>query len=386
MGQYWNGERSIYAKELNGMQALIQDVFFTLFSKFNTNFKNAISLDYDSQTKLKIYNNNTYFTSKLNSNLSILSQKCVEYRNSKFNVDSNSLKCLGEYINHLKSIRNYYNEYNYPKEYKTPINQAISIFENIKSIIKKRSKSTNKVYNSKMEIEYDNNSNIDNNNQTNFGIYNTQLMKSKQKEERMMAGDNIGRMLSTAEGLVNICNNKELFNKYQNYDFFDSRKVKTENEIMEQLMSQIEFAEINYSLYLKDYNQPFPFDEENNLTIICKDIDDMKRKIPNKYKYLYTGMKNLLLRKDNSEFLKMVENYDNEHQQEAKIDPMKIGAFGVPIVNYHEEKKEMSNKETGNTYKFDINGPKDTYKDIISAQGMTNVEIMKENVNGFSNK
>lgn len=385
MGQYFYGERSNYAKELNEIQILIQDVFFTLFSIFDKTFENTIDLDYDSKKKLKKYKNNLYYSTNLYNNLQKLRQKCAEYNYTKFNVDSNSIKYLGEYINHLKLIKNYYNEYKYPSEYKNPINNALNILENIKSIIKKRSRSTNRINNTKMDIDTNNNYSIDNNNHTDFGIYNAQLMKSRQKEETMMAGDNIGRMLSTAEGLANICNNKELFHKYSNYDFFNSRKVKSENEIMEQLMSQIEFAEINYSLYLKDYNQPFPFEEENNLKIICKDIDDMKKVIPTKYKYLYTAMKNLLLRKDNSEFLKMIEIYDNENQKEAKIDPMKIGAYGVPIVNYHEERKEKSNNEAGNTYKFDIGMPKDPSKEMISVQGMANVEIIKENINGFNN-
>ena len=112
-------------------------------------------------------------------------------------------------------------------------------------------------------------------------------MRSKQKEELMMAGDNIGRMLSTAEELLNIFCNKELFKKYRDYDFFDSRIYKNEKEIVEQLMSQIEFAEINYSLYLKDYTK-FPFDETNSLDSIFKDIDNMKNYAPSKYKFLYS--------------------------------------------------------------------------------------------------
>ena len=383
MGQYFS-EQPNYVNELMEALALIDDIFFTLLAISDKKFNSPIKLK--SELKNRLNNYKTIIKDdillKLKYNINSLNQKYFKYSNAKFSLDTKNIKNIGEYINYLSIIKSYSKIYTFTNEYKSSLNEALSIFNKIKSLNNNQPKYNHNHNN--MDIEIDNNHNNLHNNYNNSESYCVQAVKSKQKEEQMMAGDNIGRMLSSAEGLANICNKKNLFIKYQNYDFFDSRNVKNENQLMEQLMSQIEFAEINYSLYIKDYKQPFPFDEENNLKTICKDIDNMRKVVPQKYKYLYTAMINLLLRKDNSEFLKKLEDYDNNNNQPSKMDPKIIGAYGVPIVNYHYEKKERANEEKGNTYKFNLGANKDPYKDIISSQGKNNVELFEDAVN-FSN-
>ena len=383
MGQNADYQKN-HVDELLESIALMEDTFFILFSIFDRNYNTPINLKYELQKKLMKYKANTEdFTQKLNYNIKALKQKYTKYSKAKFNFDLKNVKYIADYINYLSIIRGFSKIYAFSNEYKNSLDEALSIFNKIKSIDNNQLKCGDICNYNHMDIEVNNHNNKYDNcaNQT----YNVQLMKSRQKEERMMAGDNIGRMLSSAEGLANICNNKILFIKYQNYDFFDSRKRKNEKQLMEQLMSQIEYAEINYSLYIKDYKQPFPFDEENNLQTICKDIDDMKKVVPLKYQYLYTAMKNLLLRKDNSEFVKKVEYYDNNNKEQSKMDPKMIGAFGVPIVNYHVQKKDKANEEKGNTYKFNLGEAKDPYIDIISAQGKKNLELYEDTFE-FDNK
>ena len=370
MGQYFS-EQPNYVNELMEALALIDDIFFTLLAIFDKKFNSPIKLKSELENRLNNYK--TIIKDdilKLKYNINSLNQKYFKFSNAKFSLDTKNIKNIGEYIDYLSIIKSYSKIYTFTNEYKSSLNEALSIFNKIKSLNNNQPKYNHNHNN--MDIEIDNNHNNLHNNYNNSESYCVQAVKSKQKEEQMMAGDNIGRMLSSAEGLANICNKKNLFIKYQNYDFFDSRNVKNENQLMEQLMSQIEFAEINYSLYIKDYKQPFPFDEENNLKTICKDIDNMRKVVPQKYKYLYTAMINLLLRKDNSEFLKKLEDYDNNNNQPSKI------------VNYHYERKERANEEKGTTYKFNLGANKDPYKDIISSQGKNNVELFEDAVN-FSN-
>lgn len=383
MGQYFAGQEN-YVKELLDTMALIEDIFFVLVSIFDKNYNSPIKIKDEFQQKLIVYKSNLdYYSLKLNHNITTLKQKYFKYANAKFNLDSKNIKAITDYITYLSIIKNFANIYNFSIYYKNSLNEALSIFNKIIKSINNSQLKCNCEHNN-MDIEI-NDRNIFNNH-INTETYNLQLMKSKQKEEKMMAGDNIGRMLSSAEGLANICNKKEIFIKYQNYDFFDSRKIKNENQLMEQLMSQIKFAEINYSLYIEDYKEPFPFDEENNLKIICKDIDDMKKVVPKKYQYLYTAMKNLLLREDNSEYFQKIENHFNNNKPQNKMTPKIIGAFGVPIVNYHSQKKESANKEEGNAYKFNLGGAKDPLTDIVSAQGKKNVEIIEDTLDFDNNK
>ena len=62
---------------------------------------------------------------------------------------------------------------------------------------------------------------------------------------------------------------------------------------------------------------------------------------------LYSALKNLLLRKDNSDFKRKVEEYDKSNPQTPKVDRKLLGAYGVSIVRYHDQKKNvpMMNKE-----------------------------------------
>ena len=333
-----------------------------IYIKYHNLFENLRFIDInlhkgDLKSKITLLEVTYKDFSKRNANISI-----------KFNE-------LNRYIKELNKIYKIISKVSIYTDFNENIENVIEIFKKINDFINGAKPFDDKNQNSS-------NSRKDNYNNK----INSQMQRSRQKEELMMAGDNIGRMLSTAEGLANKVIKQNKFCKYNDYDFFNSRTYKSEIDIVEQLISQIEFAEINYSLYLRDHKGFFPFEEENNIETICEDIDNMKNCVDENYKFLYTAMKNLLLREDNSEFIKKVELYDQMNSKKAKMDPKVIGAYGVQIVNYHEQKKEISNQEIGNTYKFNINGRTDPLKTNINSQSQVNMDIMTQNNNPFDPK
>ena len=176
-----------------------------------------------------------------------------------------------------------------------------------------------------------------------------QLSKSKQIQDQAYSYGVMGNIFSALEWYSKRSSkDNKLQIHFENYNNFNCGKMKTIEELREQIITQIEIFKFSYSLYVKEhgaYDFPLSLSKEQ----IIKYIKEWEQYIPPKDKVLYEAVINIINGKK-------VDSFVNELKGDGKYINPKTAIDMTRVVGYSQQMgaKVMEHYEKNHDYKVDM--------------------------------
>lgn len=171
-----------------------------------------------------------------------------------------------------------------------------------------------------------------------MSYYQIQAQQSKQSliQDQAYSYGIMGNLFSSLECLAHRNNNCPIPYLFEYYNNFNSGKEKSDEDLINQIITQIEIFKFSYLIYIKEHKQyEYPYNLSENC--ILQHLENWKQYVDDNKKKYYDGVI-MIIKQQNPEGVSFVDELKEGAMKKGKkgdtIDPRFLANEGIRVIEY----------------------------------------------------